>query len=123
MYSGFRVDGTIPKGALYGPSFERHLQVCAIYSKTTVTPERDGHGGTGIAGIARRARHLTTGQALHRRASPGRFRSKPLDAWPWGGASAVWQKVRVAPHPRRTAEGPCGASAGRPIGLKELPSF
>ena len=39
--SGFRIDGTIPKlGGLYGPSSKRYLQVCAIYSKTTVTIEK-----------------------------------------------------------------------------------
>ena len=37
MYSGFRVDGTILKfGGLDGPLSKGHLEVCAIYSETTV---------------------------------------------------------------------------------------
>ena len=35
-YVGFRVDGTIPKGDLYGPPSKEDLGVCAIYSETTV---------------------------------------------------------------------------------------
>ena len=37
LYSGLRVDGTIPKlGGLYGSPSKRHLGGCAIYSETIV---------------------------------------------------------------------------------------